>query len=368
MLTHRLDARVRVACHARRRYHTPMSPPARARSAVFALTIAIAWLIVFEFAARWYWWHEHGLHPIAPDLLTAFYPELLEVGPSKSDDDRFDVLLLGGSVLSYASGAIEQRFAREFGADQVVVHNLAVSSHASRDSLFKYEWLGGRRYDLVVFYHAINEVRANNVPAELYDDRYGHYSWYGSVNALVDHRERDWLIFPFTVRNLLLLASEEAGFRTVVPQHSPRKSWRKHGGNIKTEAAFRNNLGKIIALARDRDEPFVLMSFAVFVPHDYTKRRFKHRELEYAEMETDGHPIEIWGSPENVMAGVAAHNRIIRDVAASDSRLIYADQAALIPKEGQYFGDVCHLSPSGRALFADNLVSAFRAREELLGH
>ena len=69
----------------------------------------------------------------------------------RHDDDRFDVLLLGGSALDPDWGSIESRLAEKLRADlgdRCRVYNLARPGHTSRDSLLKYRQLEKEEFDL----------------------------------------------------------------------------------------------------------------------------------------------------------------------------------------------------------------------------
>ena len=52
------------------------------------------------------------------------------------------------------------------GQRNVRIFNLAMPAHTSRDSWLKYAALRDARFDLVIFYHGINEARVNNAPPE----------------------------------------------------------------------------------------------------------------------------------------------------------------------------------------------------------
>ena len=295
---------------------------------ISGLVLAVLWIVGLEAASRAYWWYDKDVDPFAFDgLVRAFYPELRRAKPSRNDDQRYDVLLLGGSTLNYAARAIDRRLDRQL-TQPVKIHNVALPSQSSRDSLYKYRWLADRRFDLVVFYHGINEVRANNVPDELFEADYSHYSWYAVVNALFEHPEHPVLAFPFTLRFLALRVAEELGIRQVVPQDAPRDDWVDFGERIKTDISFRSNLEEILGISKERGEQLVIMSFASFVPPDYTKEKLRAGELVYTPTGGTTFPIEIWGRVNNVLAGVAAHNQVIREGAGPDGADLLREHVA----------------------------------------
>ena len=117
-------------------------------------------------------------------------------------------------------------------------------------------------------------------------------------------------------------------------------------------------LEAILELADTSGTPILLMTFAYHVPKDYTFQRFVDGKLDYDPLDyaTDL-PIELWGIPENVVAGLRAHNEVIREVAASYNKVILVDQERLL-REGPLFIDICHLSVEGRTRFLDNIMTA----------
>jgi hypothetical protein len=128
-----------------------------------------------ELLARAFW-QQHGVPFSEPGrILYAYYPELQDVDtarPGPRHDDKFyDILFLGGSALNRQWGAVEQVLLEQlfrYGHRNVRIFNLAMPAHTSRDSWLKYAALRKARFELVLFYHGINETRANNVPPELF--------------------------------------------------------------------------------------------------------------------------------------------------------------------------------------------------------
>ena len=96
------------------------------------------------------------------------------------------------------------------------------------------------------------------------------------------------------------------------------------------------------------------MSFATYVPDNYSLQAFKERKLDYTWYET---PLEILGQPEHVLATLAIHNEIVRRMAAQDETILFVDQAHLMDGKGRYFMDPCHLSPLGSSTFVEHLLT-----------
>ena len=64
----------------------------------------------------------------------------------------------------------------------------------------------------------------------------------------------------------------------------------------------------------------------------------------------------MWGTEKNVVAGIEAHNRVIRTLAGEHPTVLFVDQQAMIPDDADHFTDICHLTPSGCEAFVDNLL------------
>jgi len=172
---------------------------------------------VLELGARVYW-KTRGvpLWGACEKLHWAFYPELGEIErtPVDPEGDTVEILLLGGSALSSRYGNIEYVLHEELSrrlSPRVRVHNAAAPAHTTLDSLYKYRHLDGRRFDLVLVYHGINDARANNCPPELFRDDYSHYAWYSLINDYERGPATRWLVFPYTLEFVAVKAAERLG-------------------------------------------------------------------------------------------------------------------------------------------------------------
>ena len=110
-------------------------------------------------------------------------------------------------------------------------------------------------------------------------------------------------------------------------------------------------------LAKGKRERVVLMSFAIHIPADYTPEKFRRRELDYGKHLL---PVEIWGNPLAVRKGVALHNNVIRGLAIDEDAVLYVEQDGLIPKNGDHFDDVCHLTERGSLQFVTNIMDTLQ--------
>lgn len=335
---------------------------------ILLLVATIVTLVTAEAASRVYYRRVHGLPLLAPasDLLYAYYPELRSaMTPARSRDP--EILLLGASVLNQTFGDVapmlRDALSEAWGA-AVRVTNLSMLGHSTLDSWYKYRSLAGRSFDLVVVYHSINELRANNVPPEAWRDDYGHYTWYEELNFYFAHDglRAGRLVLPFFLKHAVTeLDRTVLRRRDYVPPHAPDPAWLAYGADVKTVPAFRRNLERILALAAERGDPVLLMTFAHHLAADYTLERFRRRELGYGSWTgSTASPVEIWGTPENVRAGLAAHDRVLRELHVAHPRALFVDQAARLGGDPGNFVDVCHLSPEGARRFVDGIVEAVR--------
>ena len=95
------------------------------------------------------------------------------------------------------------------------------------------------------------------------------------------------------------------------------------------------------------------MTFALYVPDDYSEEAFEAGRLDYGGHVT---PLEHWGIAENVVAGVRAHNQVVRSLAEASGAAFFVDQARLMPRGARFFDDACHLTPEGSERFVELLL------------
>lgn len=324
----------------------------------------VVWLIVgytlyglvllgcMELGARAFWWHRgvRFLHA-HKDIYHLFYPELNRVSLAPCED-CFDILLLGASVLNTTYGSVEAILKEDLtapGRKQIRVDNLAMSAQTSLDSYYKYRRLKRKHYDLVIDYDGANEVRTNDAPPSVFKDDYSHYSWYKTVNDFekdADHRK---LVLPYTVE----FAIDSFQNRSDLDRGGPRKEWLDYGCQIKSAGPFRHNLERIVQIAREKHEPILLMTLSYYIPEGYTEAKFRKRALDYTR---HLYPVELWGKPACVAAGIEAHNAVIKDIATKYSNVLFVDQDKLMPHEGVYFNDMSHLTTRGCLRFVDNML------------
>lgn len=349
----------------------PATPRPKRRRWLRWAALLIYTLVLAEMGARGYWLFAYGVPPLAMDEIWSrrFYPELRKSGLLESqvskNDETFDVLILGGSVISADFGPIdkllEQEVARQTGRP-ARVFNCAYAALCSRDSYLKYRWLDEQEFDLVVVYHAINEARLNNCPPTMFKPDYTHSAWYYRIAALDWHPELPYFCLPYTLEHTAASIGDSKALGLFLPKHGPRNSqWTEYGEEVKTAASFRENIEGIVELAAARGADVLLLGYAFHIPENYTLERFKARQLDYG---LHAMAIELIGTPRGVEAACTQHNAITRQIAEQyrGQHVFYYDQQQGLPHDGQHFDDVCHLTAYGCARFVENLAPLLAER------
>jgi len=292
-------------------------------------------------------------------LYTYYYPEVksvLKAYPEK-EPNSFRVLLLGASVLLPGFGTIEaelkNKLRKAYPSKKITIFNVAAPAHTSLDSRFKYQLLSSHHFDAVIFYHGINETRANNCPPKVFRSDYTHYAFYQETHLLMRHPEMNYLALPYFLELVFLKISNKLNHDRLVSIQAPQPDWLQYGKTFKTGPAFANNIQVIINLAKRKKEKLLLLGYAYYVPFNYSLPAFLSKTLDY---QTHDSPIELWGLPLQVANGVEGHNQVLRSLVQNNSEVIYYDMNAIIPKNKYYFNDICHLTNRGCDLFAKKVV------------
>jgi hypothetical protein len=328
---------------------------------LFGFICVLFGLLLLEGISRTEWSHRSEVPFFSPNLYF-YYPELRPVleAEEKGEGDM-DVLLLGGSVLHEDWGTIPQALEERLtlaARREVRVFNLAKPGHTTLDSWYKYRRTAERDFDLVLVYHGINELRLNNCPESVFRADYGHYSWYRVINRF--ERHPSWpdlaLLYALFYRGTRLHEKAIAP-DAYISRDRPAEAMVRFGGEIKTGPAFERNLARIAELAREREQPLVLMTFCSYLPEDYTLERFQEGTLDYC---LHSCAVEIWGAPDHVVKGLKAHNRVIRGLQARFQGVRLVDQEGRMPRGRDHFNDICHLTQRGCDRFAANVVRGVR--------
>jgi len=274
----------------------------------------------------------------------------------KKGDGNFDVLLLGGSVLNPNNGEVAEKLKLQLkeldSSRSFKIHNVSYSGHTSRDSKFKMELLSKYHFDLVVFYHGINEVRANNCPNEVFKVDYGHFVWYDEINRVKKYSGHEISAIPLAFDYYKVIFTNMFFPTNYIPEGNPREGWREFGNNIKTEESFRSNLLDIKNIVNDMGSKLIVPTFTYCVDSNYSlqefeKRRFRDERVRF--------PIETWGFPSNVTKGIEAHNGIIKEL-TNEEGIVVIEMDSEMSKNDIMFDDVCHLTERGSGEFSKRIV------------
>jgi hypothetical protein len=282
---------------------------------------------------------------VQADVWDYYYPELKASGATSAagsrDDGTIDVLTLGGSVLLQIESVLEMRLREELG-DHVRCYHLSTTAHTSRDSLLKYRQLAGRKFDVVIICHSINDVRMNYWPQSRFQADYTHCPWYA-------HLEHDVQLGQLTLWDRVVQFATQEGLGPPAAADYPL------GNDLKTPPAFENNLSQLAIEAAARDDRVVFLTMAAYLPNGYTRKAFQDGTLDYGTGDAK-YTAELWGEPQQVLAGIVEHNRRTRAVAGRHEHVRLVDIEASIEASGQNFSDICHLTRSGQQRIIGELV------------
>ncbi len=284
-------------------------------------------------------------------MIYAYYAPLKKINatPVDKNDDYFDILILGASVLDpspdwpYARPEphiyqmLDGKTSRK-----IRVHNLAQTAMNSLDSRMKMEYLKQSGYDLVIFYDAINDARANYAPDDIFRRDYSHYLWYEKVHAI--DRQRGiikFTIVPYYLNMAWIKIKQRLKLKDYISEYWITSSrWDEYGNHIKTEQSYRDNLTAFLEEAKAKDIPVILPSFAYY----------------------DGRTVDeagtVWGEKKDIFKAVDVHNNVIKELAETFpyDKIHYIDMNNLMTKDEIHFFDLCHFKEPGAEQFVSLLL------------
>ena len=272
------------------------------------------------------------------------------------------ILTLGGSAFfnrnigDRLSSKLDELMLKENNlvATRAEVLGGALQRHTTRSSVLKFQAL--QRYgfdkengfDFVVVYHGINDLWANNVPKNQFRIDYAQLDpWYRHNmlldNSLILRKIYNSWIYPFFYSN-----QNDGGY--------PNKE-HENQNNFASEKTFENNIQQLIDGVKQSGGTPVLLTFASYIPPQYTYELFDKGELGYNNPDKYNQtPIEMWGSIAYVNEGIARHNAVTRRLAFKN-HVPLLDMEKLIGDDASKFSDVCHLSDSGTQYLVDVLAA-----------
>ena len=314
-----------------------------------AFCASLMWL-----GGKAYWWFAASVPPDqTPSVWDHYYPLLRTSGlttqVTRHDDDQFDVLLLGGSVLvpgwSQVQAELERRL-EETLPGRHRLFNLGESGYTSRDSLIQYEHLAGHEFELVVVYDGINDVRMNCCPPGEFREDYTHFSRYESLGR---HLAAGRMNLSRAALDRVQVVIGTLPYGTTHPQ------LLQYGANPQSARTLVANLAGLVRLAGERDDRLLLLTYATYIPDNYTEARFKAGELDYARENPRACTVEIWGRPADVIQSLELQNDGIRELANRSPGVDFVDLARDFPPRGTLFVDPCHLTAEGSRQWVDLL-------------
>ena len=337
-------------------------------STVFFLILFVFTELLLRLALLFYGYP--FLHP-SDYIYKGFYKELEPIAQAdiQRDATTRKILILGGSVVSSPWSHLENRLDTILqktypGGGKFAIYNAALAGHTSLDNRIKYDLLDQQRFDLVLYYEAINETRANNVPPEEFRGDYSHFKWYSDIYLLQAHPEINFTVIPFLIHKVYRAAKDALTHREYISQEKVVENYVKYGRDIKTAASFEKNLSDIIQTARRRGDKLVLMTYASYFPEG-VKLTGEQSDMDHFAGCYFASPVTIWGKPEYVKKGIAVHNDVTRQLATRQN-ITLMPMARRMPADSSLFCDVCHLSEPGAQYFAHQLAG-FIGQERLLG-
>jgi len=320
------------------------------RPAVLAVSLLVS-ALGLELAARaLVWWRAPPGMVFRDDLVYSFAPHA-EVGGIKlnnlgcvgdelelGDAPSFRVLLLGGST-SFSQlyvDSVRSRLRERLGRPDVEVVSCGKPRYTSYINRVQLAELAPRyRPDVVVLYLGIN------------DNIYNTFPW---VDDLPDVGYLDWRD-PATS-----IVADLVRYHLVAKRLRSRPDFGPD--DLRSAAIFRANLEAMVTAARASGALPVLATFAVALPT-------ADRDLEQQVRADEARMEHFWGRVDSTLLGVAAHNRVARELARSE-RLPLAPVAERIPRDRAHFLDLCHLTAAANrilgATIADAIVEGMGSR------
>jgi hypothetical protein len=206
-------------------------------------------------------------------LIYKYYPELVPIQQAEisNTDSTQDVLILSCSVLHKDWADIVKEMNACLhppkGFNRIKIYNASGVGHGSRDNMIKYGLLRDKKFDVVIYYDAINDSRLNNCPANVFKDDYSHYRWYDEINNIVRHPEMNYTIIPFFYDWIKSRLKGVFVKDAYIPKHySLRPEWLVYGSDLKSVASYQANLKQVLDEAEGNAYPvfvfYVCLLFA----------------------------------------------------------------------------------------------------------
>lgn len=288
-------------------------------------------------------------------IINHYYPELEKLDHVYDSENIFNILILGGSVITYGFSDIELLLQEQLDSltpQHVRIYNLAKPAHASLDSYHKINLKDIQGFDLVLVYHGINELRANNCPPDFFKANYEHFSWYKEIALITENTTKDYCTTWFGFQWIGVQLSKKITGN--LPTHFPKETWMDYGSEIKTAAPFENNLRQIISKSHEANIPVLLSTFAYHRAKNYSKQAFLDKSLDYGSHLC---LTESWGDEPHVVKGLETHNSIIKKLTAEyEEGVHFFDMEKHLTKSADNFNDICHITRAASEEFVELIL------------
>jgi len=250
-----------------------------------------------------------------------------DIVEKKKDEVR--IFLLGGSTslttayVNTVKKILSQRYPERY-LNVISCGKQRYTSYINRVNLEKN--LLQHQPDIVVNYMGINDNFYNTFPWVEDLSNIGYFNW-ASLKESIFFRMFYYYIIEKEIRSNPAYTRDE----------------------IRSGGIFEKNLRSIIQTARDNGISVVLSTFAISFPpeNEAMKKRIIQTQKPWE------HSL---GHYESAAMGVEVHNNIMRKLAREyDLPLGKVDEA--IPRNLDYFDDICHLTNKGRLLLGEKIAN-----------
>jgi hypothetical protein len=321
------------------------------------VSILLVWFLILELGSRVVLHIKLKLPITAPHkLLTeVIYPEVGHVKSNyKPGKKHFNILLLGGSVINNRWSNLENTLRENvqvYTNSQVNVYNLSMPGHNSLDNLMKYEILRGLKFDAVVYYESINETRVNNIDSSYFKKDYSHISWYRNIYLINKHPELKFTVIPFFIeyvvdRIKLKINKDKYIFELL----TNLKEFDKISP-LKSVKSFKINLAEINNVAKSKEEPLLLCTYAYYVPEG-KKLTGGQKDKEFYSPCLLSTPITNWGNADNTIKSLKLQNDAIYSLVKEHPNIILYDFNKVLDINRTYF---CDMTPLGNNALSNGI-------------
>ncbi len=286
-------------------------------------------------------------------------------------EGEYRVFLLGGSTLFAAALPLEEtpgelletQLRAAVPGRAFEVQNAAAEWHCSEHSLIKFlTWIRSFDPDLVVVYHAINDLYRSFTPEAFavgpYRDDYGHF--HGAVASLVRPKETKWMLVrmqagywfsDFRYDRVRVAGPTGDGVKGVTQMFFP-KSEEVEIPDWPSLGAFERNLTDLVSAIRRAGVDVVVGSQPSLYREDLTREEREVVWFAKAHQE-NGRRASI----ASMADGMRRFNEVSRAV-AERAGVPFVDLDAAVPKTTEYLYDDVHYTAKGAARVAESLTRA----------